>query len=185
VIPGEGIMDPDGQPVDTIELAHPTSGYDPLRHTAGLHVGEFIEQLGFDIDAQATEFSQLVGYTSDPDDLQYDMLILGWSLGNPAMPTYFDTFWRSDSATNNTGYESEEYDEAVGRFMTADDLGEAYEILWDELMPILNEDLPYVPLFDTPNVEGFRSAELQFPYTDVLGGIEFVDGQPSLVTEAQ
>ncbi len=185
VVPGEGIMDPDGETVPTLELAHPTAGYDPLRHTAGMFIGESIEHLGFDVDAAATEFQQLVDMTSPPDDLGYDMIILGWSLGNPAMPTYYDTFFRSDSATNNTGFASDEYDEAVQAFMTADDLGEAYEILWDDLEPILQEELPYVPLFDTPNVEGFRHGELQFPYTEVLGGIEFVDGQPALVTEAQ
>lgn len=180
---GEGLTMPDGNPVPDLELSHPTAGYDPLRNTAGLHIAEFMNQVGIPVESNAMEFGALVEASSDPENLEYDMHILGWSLGNPALPTYFHAFWFSESPVNNTGYANEEFDEAVNAFMGAESLDEAYDILWEDLQPMLDEDLPYVTLFDTPSVEGYRHEEITFPYTEVLSGIENVDGMPHLVTQ--
>jgi len=35
-------------------------------------------------------------------------------------------------------------------------------------------DVPYVILFDTPITEAYRADMIEFPYTEVLGGIQFV-----------
>jgi peptide/nickel transport system substrate-binding protein len=178
---GQGIRGPDGQPIERLELLHPTAAYDPLRNTAGLFLAQFIGDLGIEVATAPTEFSQLVSRVIDPSDLRYDMAVLGWGLGNPALPTYYDAFWRSSAPLNITGYASDDYDDAVARFMAADDLAEAHRILWSELEPILDRDLPYVPLFDTPKVEGYRPELIGFPYTEVLGGLSDVGGMRGAV----
>jgi len=186
VIRGEGLTDPDGEEIRELDLQHPTAGYDPLRNTAGLQIADMIEQLGVEVDAQALEFGQLLENTPQGqfEELDFDMHILGWSLGNVAYPTYYEAMFASDGVINNTGHQDEGYDEAAAAFLDADSLDEAYDILWEDLEPYLQEELPYVPLFDTPNVEGYRPDEVQYPYTEVLGGLEFVNGQPELVRPA-
>ncbi|MEX2487537.1 MAG: ABC transporter substrate-binding protein [Nitriliruptoraceae bacterium] len=178
---GAGLTAPDGTPVADLELLHPTAGYDALRNTAGLFTAQFIGDLGVDVAATPLPFGELVSRVIDPSNLQYDMAILGWGLGNPALPTYYDMFWRSDAPLNIVGYASDEYDDAVARFMQTRDLAAAYDILWNELEPILDADLPYVPLFDTPVVEGYRPEEITFPYTEVLGGLGNQGGLRALV----
>ncbi len=168
---GAGLRGPDGQSVRPLELLHPTAGYNPLRNAAGLFVAQFIGDLGVNVAATPMQFGQLVGRVIDPSNLNYDMAILGWGLGNPALPTYYDAFWRSGASLNITGYASDDVDDAIARFMGARDFVSAYDILWNELEPLLDEDLPYVPLFDTPMVEGYRADRIILPYTDVLGGI--------------
>ncbi len=168
---GVGVVGPDGVAVPRLEIIHPTAGYDPLRNVAGLFVGQFIGDLGFDVVTRPTEFSQLVGMVINPDDLRYDMVITGWGLGNPALPTYFDAFWRGGAPLNIVAYASDEYDEAVARFMAATDLSAAHDVLWNELEPILDRDLPYVPLFESAVVEGYRPGDVSYQFTDLLGGI--------------
>jgi len=41
--------------------------------------------------------------------------------------------------------------------------------------------VPYLTLFTAPIVEAYRSAEIQFPYTEVLDGIQNLNGMPALV----
>ncbi|QBI21750.1 ABC transporter substrate-binding protein [Egibacter rhizosphaerae] len=184
VVFGEGLTNPDGEVIDEVELIHPTAGYDPLRNTAGLHIADFIEQLGVEVNAEATEFGQLLEQVDAPDNLDYDMVILGWSLGNVAYPDYYHAFWNSESPVNNTAFAHDEFDEASNAFVASSSIEEAYDVLWEDMEPILQEQLPYVPLFDTPTVEGYRPDEVQFPYTEVLSGVENVLGQPSLVQPA-
>lgn len=176
VVQGEGLTAPDGRRLPRMEVIHPTAGYDALRNAAGLVVTQSMRDLGIDAVAVPLEFSQLVSRVIDPSNLDYDMAILGWFLGNPALPTYYDAFWRSDGPVNITGYGSDEFDAAVGRFMETRDLAAAHRIVWEELEPILDRDLPYVPLFDTARVDGYRPAMIDFPFTRVLGGLSRVDG---------
>ncbi|MEX2563476.1 MAG: ABC transporter substrate-binding protein [Nitriliruptoraceae bacterium] len=176
VVRGEGLTTPDGRLVPRLEIIHPTAGYDALRNTAGLVVTQAMRDLGIDVVSVPMEFGQLVSMVIDPSNLQYDMAVLGWGLGNPALPTYYDAFWRSDGALNITGYSDDEFDAAVARFMAATDLAEARQILWSELEPILDRDLPYVPIFDTSRVDGYQPSMIDFGFTRVLGGLSRVDG---------
>lgn len=176
IVQGQGLTAPDGLRVPRLEVIHPTAGYDPLRNAAGLVVTQAIRDLGVDAVAVPMEFSQLVSRVINPASLDYDLAILGWFLGNPALPTFYDAFWRSDGPVNVTAYASDEYDEAVARFMATRDLAEAHEILWRELEPLLDRDLPYVPLFDTVRADGYRPSQVDFGFTRVLGGLSRVDG---------
>ena len=45
-----------------------------------------------------------------------------------------------------------------------------------KLQHFLADDLPYVTLFTTPKLDVYRPARVEFPYTDVLGGVESQGG---------
>ena len=49
------------------------------------------------------------------------------------------------------------------------------------MQEFLADDLPYVPLFDTPLVEAYRSDRIEYPYTYSLGGLQDAAGMTTLV----
>jgi ABC-type transport system substrate-binding protein len=105
------------------------------------------------------------------------MYILGWSLGNPAFPDYLYYFWHSSQDVpdgfNTPGYRNPEYDALAEAFLKAKSVEEARPLVF-KMQEMLAEDVPYVILFDTPIKEAYRADEIEFPYTEVLGGIQFV-----------
>ncbi|MCJ7726245.1 MAG: ABC transporter substrate-binding protein, partial [Acidimicrobiia bacterium] len=112
IVPGKNIM-LDGAPVQEITILAPGPGYDPLRATFSLFVAQAAKDLGFNATAYPTDFNVLVNAVFVPDDegnLDFDMFMLGWSLGNPALPTYHESFWAGKNDTlindgnNNTGF---------------------------------------------------------------------------------
>jgi peptide/nickel transport system substrate-binding protein len=192
VIPGQGLRMPNGNPVPQLEVLAPAAGYDPLRATYAIWIERWGRELGIPIRANPTGFNQIVSqvYTSPPAEPDFDMFILGWSLGNPALPTFYSSFWHSRQDTaetggNNTpGFRNEEFDQMSDELSESRDEEEIYRMVW-ELERILAEELPYVVLFDTPILEFYRSEALDYPFTQTLGGIQFLQGMPSTVAAAR
>ena len=44
------------------------------------------------------------------------------------------------------------------------------------LQDFLADDMPYVTLYSTPILDTYRPSKIKFPYTETLGGIQFVEG---------
>ena len=181
VVPGEGITMPNGEPMQEITILGPGPAYDPLRATFNQWTSEWARELGMPIKSELTGFNTILGPVFV--DANFDMYILGWSLGNVAFPDYFEAFWhsRNDTAVtgnNNTpGYNNPEYDALIDEFMSTGDLERAQELIY-EAQIMLAEDLPYVPLFYKQTIDLARDT-LIFPYTEALGGLEFVAGLQS------
>jgi peptide/nickel transport system substrate-binding protein len=192
VIPGQGLQMPDGQPVPNLEVLAPAAGYDPLRATYAIWIERWGRELGIPITANPTGFNQIVAqvYTRPPAEPDFDMFILGWSLGNPAMPTFYQSFWHSrhdtqETGGNNTpGFANEEFDRLADDLLETRSEEEAYDLIW-QMERILAEELPYVVLFDTPILEFYRAEALEYPFTQTLGGIQFLQGMPATVTAAR
>jgi len=188
---GAGLRMPNGRPVPTLEILAPPAGYDPLRATYAIWIERWARELGIPARANPTGFNIIVDkvFTTPPDKPTFDMYILGWSLGNPAMPTFYESFWHSrhDTATtggnNAPGFRNARYDRLADRFLAARDEGEAKQIVW-QMEEILAEELPYVVLFDTPILEFYRTASLNYPFDKTLGGIQFLNAMPGLVQAA-
>lgn len=185
IVPGSRIRMPNGEPMREIELVFPGASYDPLRSTFGIQIEAQAQKLGIPVNGRETGFNVLSDKVDPAGDLDFDMYILGWSLGNPAAPDHYDAFFTTDGAQNSPGYSNPEYDKAVDRYIRAQTEEEAYQILWEEIEPTLARDLPYVVLFDTPLAEFYRSASVKYPYTDTFGGLAFQNGLPDSVSAAQ
>ena len=187
IIPGEGITDPAGVKVPEIEILAPPASYDPLRATASLWIEGWLEQLGVPARANPTDFNTIVAkiWPGVGEDITFDMYILGWSLGNPALPTFHESFWHSrylaedNDGNNSTGFVNDAFDAASDAILAATTEEEAYEKMW-EAEAILADELPYVVLFDTPITE-FFSNELTFPFIQTLSGLQFGNGFTGLV----
>jgi ABC-type transport system substrate-binding protein len=183
-IPGRLLM-PDGTPVPDLELMAPSAGYDPMRATSAIWIEQWMRELGIPVTANLTGFNNISDRVFAIQDATWDMYILGWGLGNPAYPTYFESFWHCDYDTettggfNSPGYCSEEFDQLSRDFLAATDLETARQLAY-EMQVVLNRDLPYIPLFTTPLLEAYR-ANVEYPFTNVLDGIQGLYGMQGTV----
>jgi peptide/nickel transport system substrate-binding protein len=182
---GSGLIGPDGEPVGQLELITPTASYDPLRATFASYISGVAQEMGIDIVAIPTDFNKIIEvvFTLNADNeytSPFDMFILGYSLGNPAFPTFHCSFFCTGGDSNNTQYSNEEFDNTSAAFDAAVSEDEAVEALW-EMERILARDKPHVPLFDTGILE-FYNNRVQFPFTETLSGLQFIFGVPNAVT---
>ncbi|MFP3915908.1 MAG: ABC transporter substrate-binding protein, partial [Actinomycetota bacterium] len=173
---GQGLIGPDGEPVRQLELLSPTPGYDPFRATFGQQIAASALELGIPVANLPTEFNRLIElvYTPVDGEMDYDMFILGWDLGNPAFPGFMRSFFGADSLTaesggnNNTGFNHPEFEELLDRLDATDDLDEARDLI-SGMERILAEEKPYILLFATGVLEFYNSGRIQYPFTEVLG----------------
>jgi peptide/nickel transport system substrate-binding protein len=178
VHPGVGIVMPNGEPMHELTILGPGPAYDPLRATFNQWISEWARELGMPVVSELTGFNTILGPVFV--DADFDLYILGWSLGNVAFPTYFEGFWhsRNDTLTtgnsNTPGLNSPEYDALVDEFMTTSDLDRAQELVY-EMQILLAELRPYICLFYKQTIDLARD-NIVFPYTETLGGIEFQIG---------
>jgi ABC-type transport system substrate-binding protein len=184
-VAGQGLTDPNGTAVQQLRLVVPTASYDPLRATFGNYISGVAQEMGIDLVAVPTDFAKIVddvfavdadnAYTSD-----FDMFILGYSLGSAAFPTFHCSFFCTTGDSNNTQYSSTEYDDFAADFNSAQTTEEAYAAMW-EMERLIAQDKPHVPLFDTGILE-FYNNRVAFPFEETLSGLQFIFGNPSAVT---
>jgi peptide/nickel transport system substrate-binding protein len=173
VIPGSGITMPNGEPMPSLTILGPGPAYDPLRATFNQWISEWARELGMPVESELSGFNTILNPVFVDSD--FDLYILGWSLGNVAFPDYFEAFWhsRNDTAVsgnNNTpGMHSDEYDALIDEFMSTSDLARAQEIIF-EAQVLLADLRPYIPLF-YKQVTDLARDNIIFPYTEVLGGL--------------
>jgi ABC-type transport system substrate-binding protein len=164
---------PNGEPMPELTILGPGPAYDPVRATFNQWISEWARELGMPIESELTGFNTILGPVFV--DADFDMYILGWSLGNVAFPDYFESFWhsRNDTAVsgnfNTPGLNSPEYDALVDEFMTTADLERAQELVY-QMQEMLADLRPYIPLF-YKQVEDLARDNIVFPYTEVLGGM--------------
>lgn len=186
-VAGVGLRGPDGQVVEELELLAPGPSYDPLRATYAVWVEAWAARLGIPMRANPTSFNVLVDKVFTPGEasLEWDMYILGWTLGNPALPSFHRGFFHSSQDTmtaggfNTPGYDDPEFDALADQFQAALTLEEARDLVHAMDRKLLG-DAPYVVLFTTPILEAYQD-QLVFPFTDLLDGIQAVNGVPGLV----
>ncbi len=177
---GEGLKMPNGQPMPAISILAPSPGYDPLRSTFAIWIERWLNEVGIPVHADLTGFNLIVEKVFDQQD--FDMWILGWGLS--LYPDYLESFFHSRHSGleghNPGGYDNPEFDRLADELLAETDVEAARDLVF-ELQAFLAEDLPYVPLFDTPLVEAYRSDQVDYPYTHSLGGLQNASGLTTLV----
>lgn len=173
VVAGEGLT-VDGLPLAPLTILTPGDAYDPARPEYAAWIADALGLLGFDVRPVETDFDTVVdlAFSTDADGVaQYDMYLLGWTLGNPALPAYYRPFFASKGAMNNTGYASKKFNQALKRYEEANTAAQAKDALWD-MEEILADDLPYLPLYTSRLNEAYRSDHVRFEAGETLGGIQ-------------
>lgn len=191
VKPGTGLVGPGGQPIPPLELLAPDSGADPLRATYAIWVERWARNLGIPLSTNPTSQDTIRSrlYTSGGEEPQFDLVIDRWSLGTPAFPIFYDALWHSRHDTkvsggfNAPGFANPEFDRLAEAYRSTRSEEDAFEFVW-EMERILAEELPYIVLFNPPILDFYRSEAVQYPFTDMLGGLQFIGGAPELVMAA-
>jgi len=178
IIPGEGLVMPNGEPMPELTILGPGPEFDIVRATFNQWVSEWARELGMPVQSELTGRNAILDSVFWASD--FDMYIFGGSLGNPAYPSYYEEFWHSRNCTFETGgrntpcFKNDAYDALVDEFVKAGDLQSARELVY-EMQLILADQRPFIPLY-SEKVFDFARNNVKFPYVDILGGIESQDG---------
>jgi ABC-type transport system substrate-binding protein len=163
-----------GRPTAPLTILTPGDEYDPARPDYTQLIEVALESLGFDVRPVVTDFDTVVDLAFNVDDSgsrQYDMYLLGWTLGNPALPDFHRRLFASDGDFNSTGYADPGFESHLAGFERATDIQRARNALWD-MEDTLADDLPYLVLYHPDIVEAYRSDRLTFAESGLLGGIQ-------------
>jgi peptide/nickel transport system substrate-binding protein len=174
----------DGQAPAPLTILTSGDSFDPDRAAYAEEVASAIRLLGFEVTTVTTDFDTVIDLTftrGDDGALQYDMALLGWSLGNPGHPSFYGDLLGSESEANNTGYSSPKMDDLIRRYEKAHNLATAQSLVW-EMEALQAEDLAYLPLYSSQIVEAYRSDVIAFSSPPGLGGIQGSLGAIHLVT---
>ncbi len=177
---GKGLKGPDGKLIRKIKLLAPSAGYDPLRATAALWIEKWANDLGIPIVVDFMSFSKIVKAVWT-EDYNFDIYLLGWGVNS--YPDYLKNFFYSKNGINpggldTPGYNNSTFDMIADEFASQTDMLQARKYAY-ELQEILARDVPYVTLFTLPVIEAYQG--IDFPYTQLYGGIEEASGFPSFV----
>ncbi len=186
VTPAGRLIMPDGTPVPPLNMLAPSPGYDPLRSTFAIWIETWLNEFGIPLKANLAGFNVIVPKIFSEQD--FDMYILGWSLS--VFPSYLRDFFSEEQAAlegnNAGGYINKEFEDASAGLLTCETL-EACKELSDKIQILLGTELPYVLLFDTGILEAYRSANVTYPYTEQLSGLQYTHqfGWTQLQTEVK
>jgi peptide/nickel transport system substrate-binding protein len=172
VVPGGQLIMPDGVPVPFMELWAPSPGYDPLRSTFAVWIETWLNEFGIPVKANLAGFNTLL--TLIFTEQEFDMYILGRSLG--IFPSDLrDNFSQEQSVfdgNNAGGYYNPEFEDLSFQLLTCDTFASCKDIA-NRLQALLALECPHVILFDTGIIEAYRSANVEYPYTEQLSGLQY------------
>jgi len=147
---------------------------DPWRPQYASEIARTLGWVGFDVRPVETDFDTVVDLAFTPGEqntLQYDMYLLGWTLGNPSLPAYYRTLFSPDGAQNNTGYDSSAFASQLAAYEDSFNVAEARKALWD-MEETLATDLPYLLLYSSALTEVYRADQVVFDVALGLGGLQ-------------
>jgi ABC-type transport system substrate-binding protein len=173
VVAGRGLKI-DGLAPQPLTILTPGDEYDPARPEYVKEVAETLAMLGFDARPVETDFDSVVDLAFTPGEdgsLHYDMYLLGWTLGSPAMPGYYRPLFSSKGEMNNTGYSSKTFNQALAAYEGAFTTEEAMDAL-GVMEQTLAMDLPYLLLYTSQLTEVYRSDRVTFDIEQSLGGLQ-------------
>ena len=166
------LLMPDGTPVPELNIPAPSPGYDPLRSTFAIWIETWLNEFGVPATAQLAGFNVIVPIIFT--EQSFDMYLLGWSL--TLFPDYLYDFFSEEQAAedgnNAGGYVNPEFEELGKALLTCETFESCKEIS-DQIQLMLATEVPYVVLFDTGIIEGYRSANVEYPFTETLSGLQY------------
>lgn len=156
-----------------LTILTPGEEYDEDRPRYATAIAETLGLLGFDARPVVTDFDTVVDLTfSTEDDVpQYDMYLLGWTLGNPALPDYYRPLFSKNGDMNNTGYSNKAFQAALARYEQAFSQEDAKQALW-AMESQLAKDLPYLLLYSSQMTEAYRSDRVEYGIGASIGGLQ-------------
>jgi ABC-type transport system substrate-binding protein len=188
VVPGEGVMQPDGTPVPELEILSLAPGSGLIFFASyAIYIERWLKDLGFEARAHFAGVDFVTGqvWPGDGTEPTFDLYLLGWVLGSPASPNFYDAFFHSRNlfetnyGFNAVGYINPELDQLAERLGQVKTVEDAKQIVW-QLEGIIDRDLPYIVLNELVSVDVVH-ARLEVPFTETLGGLWNLEDLAGLV----
>ncbi len=156
---GDGWRDmPDGSPLK-YNILTPPKDYDPIRADSGIMIEKNLKSIGLNIAAVPTSFNTIVSaaYVS----LEFDMYILGWSVGS-FPESYLRDFFHSGmdvavnpSGSNAAGYHNATVDTMIDDMEVEMDTDARAKLIKD-ISGATMMDVAYNTLYYRTNIEAYR-----------------------------
>ena len=146
------LLYPDGTPVEPFTILTPSFNYNSVRMSISVLIKRWWEKIGLSVTLIPTSPSNIVNKVFMKRE--FDCWISGWRL--PLFPDYLRAFFASKEdfpgGGNPEGYHNDEFDKEADLFVRTLDVSKAREVSF-ELQKILQDELPYVPLYVRTIVE--------------------------------
>ena len=127
-------------------------------------VSEMAAEIGVEFNVQVVSVGKLTELTVQKVDgvpaPAFDTFIWGWG-GDPYDPSFLLSLFTTDEigASSDSFYSNPEYDRLFQEQSSVFDV-EARKELVQEMVAIIQEDLPYIVLTEDPNLEAYRTDKL-------------------------
>jgi peptide/nickel transport system substrate-binding protein len=170
VVNGEGIILPDGKPMEKFTILTPPADYDPHRAMCGMMMQEWLRMLGVPAYSKPMAFGALLQQVKVRHE--FDSFILGY--GNLSLdPDYLRNFFISTNdkkrGWNMSGYNNPNFDKIADESASAMNRDKRRSLIW-EMQKIIIGDVPYIPLYDPKLIEAVRKGRFT-GWVQMLGGV--------------
>ncbi len=147
---------PGGRPLK-LSIYSPTKDYEPIMADIGIVIQNDLRKIGLNVINTPMDFGTLVSKMIIQVD--FDMLVMGYSTGSPFPETYLKMFFYSKYASpvgnNMAGYSNPEVDKLLDEIDHEMDTQKRIKMIKD-LQGILIHDLPWVTLCYRKFLVGYR-----------------------------
>ncbi|PKN29911.1 MAG: ABC transporter substrate-binding protein [Deltaproteobacteria bacterium HGW-Deltaproteobacteria-21] len=169
VVKGEGLILPDGKPMEDFTILTPPSDYDPHRAMVGMMVQEWLRMAGIPASAKPMAFGSLMEQVKSRH--QFDLFVLGY--GSLSLdPDYLKNFFHSENDAaggwNMSGYRNPEFDRIADESSGEIDEQKRRKLVL-EMQKIILRDVPYIPIYNPNLIEAARTDRF-------TGWIEMLEG---------
>jgi ABC-type transport system substrate-binding protein len=156
VVSGQGLHDLAGNSFPELTILSPSATSNPLGATAADYIARQLMKLGITVTVVTQGIEERLANISSGN---YDMAVFG--LGLPKFPNYLCSIFNNGLPGNPFGYVSANFNLQCTSFGLQIDPARIKSVAFS-LQTILATDLPIVPLFSTPMIQTYRSADFPF-----------------------
>ncbi len=167
---GEGIMLPDGKPMEKFTILTPPADYDPHRAMCGMMMQEWLRMMGIPAYSKPMAFGALIEQVKVRRD--FDTFILGYgslSLDPDYLRNFFISTNNKPRGWNMSGYSNPVFDKIANQSAETMNRDKRQKLIW-EMQKIIMGDVPYIPLYNPKLIEAARKGKFT-GWVQMLGGI--------------
>ncbi|MBF0525125.1 MAG: ABC transporter substrate-binding protein [Deltaproteobacteria bacterium] len=154
--PGEGLILPDGTPMESSVLLCPPADYDASRAMTAMIVQEWLRNFGIPVVSRPV--AQAAMMQSVKTERNFDMFVFGWarlSFDGAYLDNFFNSASDRKNGSNYCGYRNPEFDQLAQKASSTINFEARREILF-QMQRMIIRDLPYIPLFAPDESECVR-----------------------------